>query len=147
VNEQLHKDIETDVRECGRSVLCIGGEEDLPPFAYTIGNSLVDLPELLIIGTREGALLNDLSEKMLDRGRAFDDGELVNLGGKFPVKIITTNDVRAQSEFTIQAGQFLDREDYVVQQVLVPDRSGRYPDDPRCQEPFSSFPVLRTLPH
>src|SRR5262245_55499012 len=94
VNEQLHKDIETDVRECGRSVLCIGGEEDLPPFAYTIGNSLVDLPELLIIGTREGALLNDLSEKMLDRGRAFDDGELVNLGGKFPVKIITTNDVR-----------------------------------------------------
>jgi hypothetical protein len=46
---------------------------------------------------------------MIDRGRAFDDGELVSLGGKFPLKVITANDDRAQSEFTIQAGQYLDR--------------------------------------
>ena len=78
-HRQLCKDIENDVRESGRSVLCIGGEVDSPPFAYTIGNALKGLPELLMIGTRMGGPLNDLSEKMLGRGRAFDDGEIVRL--------------------------------------------------------------------
>ena len=137
---QLCKDIENDVRQSGRSVLCIGAEENLLPFAYTIGNALKGLPELLIIGTIKGELLNDLSEKMLDRGDAFDDGELVSLGGKFPVKIITADDGRAQRDFTIQAGQYLGREDYAVQQVLVCDRSGHYPDDPQCQAPYSLSP-------
>jgi len=53
-HRQLCKDIENDVRESGRSVLCIGGEVDSPPFAYTIGNALKGLPELLMIGTRIG---------------------------------------------------------------------------------------------
>jgi hypothetical protein len=30
---KLYKDIEGDIRREGRSVLCIGGEEDLLPFA------------------------------------------------------------------------------------------------------------------
>jgi hypothetical protein len=141
--KRFYEDIDNDIRRDGRSVLCIRGEEDSLPFAYTIGNALKGLPELLMVGTSKGGLLNDLSQKMIDRGRGFDDGEIVSLGGKFPVKIITANDGRAQREFTIQAGQYLDRQDYVVQQVLVPDRSGRYPDDPQCQPPFSTFPVLR----
>jgi hypothetical protein len=138
----LHDNIDDDVRRDGRSVLCIGAEDDSPPFAYTIGNALVGLPELLIIGTLEGGLLNDLSRIMLERGRAFDDGELVNLGGKFPVKIITADVGRAQHDYTIQAGQYLGVEDYPVLQVLVPDRNGRYPDDAECQRPYANMPVL-----
>jgi hypothetical protein len=47
------------------------------------------LPELLMIGgTAAAYLLNDLSEKMIERRAAFNDGELVKLGGKYPVKII-----------------------------------------------------------
>jgi hypothetical protein len=80
----LQKDIENDVRQSGRSVMCI------------FGNALKGLPELLLVGTTKGELLNDLSQKMIDRGRAFDDGELVSLGGKFPLKVITANDDRAK---------------------------------------------------
>jgi hypothetical protein len=92
----LRKDIENDVRQSGRSVMCIFGDADGPTFAYAIGNALKGLPELLLVGTTKGELLNDLSQKMIDRGRAFDDGELVSLGGKFPLKVITANDDRAK---------------------------------------------------
>jgi hypothetical protein len=102
----------------------------------------VGLPELLLIGGIAGAdALNDLSQKMIERHAAFNDGELVKLGGKFPVKIVNA-DQRAQRDYTIQAGEHLGHEAYAVQQVLIPDRSGRYPSDPECAAPYSAVPVL-----
>jgi hypothetical protein len=41
-----------------------------------------------------------------------------------PGKIIW--DDRAKCEFTIQARQHYSHEDYAVQQLLVPDRAGRF---------------------
>src|SRR5262249_19240425 len=114
------------------------------PFAYTIGNAIVGLPELLVIGTHEGNILNILSERMIARGRAFDDGEIVSLGGKYPIKIVNA-DQRAQSEYTIQAGQHHGYENYTVQQVLLCDRQGCFPGDPGCWQPFSLVPILK--PH
>ena len=143
---RLQKNTEKDVQRCGRSVLCIYGEEDSPPFAYTIGNWLIGLPELLIIGTTDGALLNDLSQKLIERHAAFEDGELVNLGGKFPVKIVTA-DERAQREYTFQASWYHGTDDYAVQQVLIPDRNGHFPDDPACQLPYSTAPLLNRRAH
>jgi hypothetical protein len=45
----FHIDIDTDIRNHGRSVICVGAscEADEPPFAYTIGNWHRGLPELL----------------------------------------------------------------------------------------------------
>ena len=146
---RLHDDIDGDVKRDGRSVMCIGGEEDSPPFCYTIGNALVGLPELLMIGSikeQDANLLNRLSLKMLERHAAFDDGELVDAGTVLPLKVINA-DKRAHDEYTIQAGQHLGHENYVVQQVLIPDKSGRYPDDPECAAPYAAMPVLKATAH
>jgi hypothetical protein len=144
-HEQLQLDIADDIRRCRRSVLCIGAEAGEPAFSYTVGNAIVGLPELLVIGTTNGAFLNILSEKMIERGAAFDDGELVSLG-RGPLKIINA-DERAHNDYTIQAGQYLGHENYRVQQVLICDRNGRYPDEPECQHPYSTIPVLKRRHH
>ena len=117
-------------------------EDDGPPFAYTIGNALKNLPELLVIGTSDAGFLNDLSQMMIEAGMPFADGHLVRIGGaRLPVKLIRADPV-AQDEYTIQAGEFRGHDDYAVMQVLIPDREGRYPGDAGCQEPWSRFPVL-----
>jgi hypothetical protein len=89
---RLMEMVEDDIRRNGRSVLCVGAEDDSPAFAYTIGNAIEGLPELLMIGgvcdSCAVNALDDLSEKMIERRAAFDDGELVRLGAKYPVKII-----------------------------------------------------------
>jgi Domain of unknown function (DUF4262) len=82
------------------------------------------------------------SDMMIERGAPFADGELVNPGGKFPAKIVNASR-RAQDDYTIQAGQHFGHEDYRVLQVLIPDRNGRFPDDPECQPPYSVIPVLK----
>jgi hypothetical protein len=101
-SHQFHNDIENNIREYQRSVICVG-REDSPSFAYTIGNHVIGLPELLVIGTSQGGFLNDLLLKLIERDCAFACGERVSLGGKFPVKIIDA-DRPARDDYTIQAG-------------------------------------------
>jgi len=128
------------MRQSGRSVLCVGADVDTPSFAHTIGNALKGLPELLIIGTHKGALLDDLSQKMIERGRAFDDGELVSLGGKFPVKIITTNDARAQSEFAIRPVSSSIARITLCSKFLSAIATGAFPTTRNAGSPFPPSP-------
>jgi hypothetical protein len=138
---KMHEDVDRDIQQHGRSIMGVG---DDPPFAYTIGNWKVGLPELLVIGTREAGFLNNLSEQMLNRGTAFANGELVSLGGRFPLKVIVANKT-ARDQYTIQAGQHFGTEDYALLQLLIPDRNGVFPDEPGCMQPHSRMPVLRLV--
>jgi len=141
--KEFHSNVADDIRRHGRSVVCVGKceEDGTPSFAYTIGN-WPRFPELLIIGTLDGRVLNTLSEMMIERCAAFNDSELVNLDGKHSVKIINA-DQRAQDQFTIQAGQHFGHENYRVLQALIPDCGGHFPDEPECQPPYSTIPVLK----
>lgn len=121
-----------------------GGDQ---PFTYTIGNAEKGLPELLMVGIGSKTshdVLNDLSEKMVERGRAFDDLERVDVGGKVPVCVIEADDV-VKEKFTIQVGGALgiDDRDYRVLQVLCPDEEGRLPWQSDCAEPYRSLPVYK----
>lgn len=140
---KFHEAVKSDIRHYGRSVICVCGESNdyLYDFAYTIGDG-PGFPELLIIGTVDGRVLNALSNTMIERGRPFADDELVDVGGKFPLKIINA-DYRARDEYSIQASQHFGHENYRVLQVLTPDLDGRFPDDPKCRPPFSDNSVLR----
>jgi len=138
--DRLRQKIVDDINRTGRCVICVGADKDAPPFAYTVGNQLVDLPELLLIGSFDGSILNYLSEQMIERGRGFAHDELVSLGGVFPVKIVDADTQQCRDEWTIQANHIGRK--YTVQQVVLCDRQGRYPDDPRCAPPYSTVPIL-----
>jgi Domain of unknown function (DUF4262) len=145
MNRRFYEGTAEHIRQSGRSIIGVFPcqEDDDWPFAYTIGNHLKDLPELLVIGTSNAAFLNDLSQMMIDAGKPFLDGQLVRINvARLPVKVVRANSA-AQADFTIQAGQFFGHEDYAVMQVLMPDRTGKFPGEEDCQEPFSLFPVLR----
>jgi hypothetical protein len=120
-----------------RQILYVGRSLKEPSFAYTIGNQEKDLPELLMLGNFHPeaccAVLNALSDLMIKQGRCFTDGEeTLELGGKVPIRIIDARDPIVKRSYTMQAGQFYKNEDYDVQQVIVPDENGRWPDDPQC---------------
>jgi hypothetical protein len=132
-----------DIERFGRSILIVGEGEEGWPFSYTIGNCLHGLPELLAVGTLEGGFLNDLSQKMIDAGKPFENGELVYVGGRLPVKAIRCNVAAAQADYTIQVGEYFGHQDYSVMQVLLPDRSGKFPGEDGCQPLWSECPVLR----
>lgn len=108
--EERDAGIERAIANYGRRLMGVLGDAGNLSFTYTIGNQIHGLPELLVIGTHEGYLLNVLSEQMLERGCPFTDGELVKSpNGKTSVKIVNAG-ARAREEYTIQAGRFRYRE-------------------------------------
>ncbi len=120
---------------------------DAQPFMYTIGNHEHGLPELLIVGTDQdafGSIMNRLGKLQRDRGRAFEHEERVNLGGRVSVRILDAGEM-ARTRYTKLVGAFYGTEEYEVRQVLVPDTKGRWPDDPTCDKPYSSQPMMSSM--
>jgi hypothetical protein len=127
-----------------RVTMAIAKSKKEPAFFYTIGNQEKQLPELLLIGNFKPdatcELLNVLSDMMI-RAEVFKDGETVELGGEYPLLIYRASK-DAKEKYTVQAGQFYANEDYQVMQVVIPDKKGCYPPDPKCHKDYQ-VPVLR----
>lgn len=131
------------IRRHGWQLQGVLGDEEHFPFIYTIGNYQLGLPELLVIGTGEAAhSLNSICERMRKNNRPFENGELIDLGGKFPVKSLNAGD-QAKEQYTLFVGAYYGTDNYAVQQIVLPDTSGRYPDDPQCEAPYGLVPLLK----
>jgi hypothetical protein len=141
--DEFYDRIDRDIKQYGRSIIGVGsGDDGALPFAYTIGNQLQALPELLIIGMMKAGFLNDLSQIMIDARGTFANGQLVRIdGARLPVKVIRANKT-AYTEYTVQAGRYFGHDDYPIMQVLMPDRDGKFPDEAGCQPPYSDVPIL-----
>ena len=138
--------IRRHISESGQHVqrVSAGEEPDEPAFMYTIGNHQHGLPELLIIGPTASQfidLLNYLGEIQRKLGRAFGHEELVDLGAKFPVRIVDAG-AEGRNDYAIQVGVFYGTEDFEIRQVLLCDQLGRWPDNPDCEEPYRNQPIL-----
>lgn len=137
----LDRFIEENIHRMGRSVIGVGAN---PPFSYSIGNHRNNLPELLLIGLAADdacMLINNWSAKMLAQGREFEDGELIDIGGRFPCKAIHCAQV-AKLDYTIRATRFHGHFDYRVTQVIAPDPFGFFPDNPGCVPPYRNVPII-----
>jgi hypothetical protein len=146
----IKQSYDENIQRFGRVVQHVfprGGDPDIGPekfFAYTVGNSLKGIPELLIMGL-DGAsmqvILNTLSD-IMEREGGFSDGQKVSMGeGMVSLKVIRAGEA-ARSHYTIQAGQYLGNQTYPIMQVLAPDSKGCLPGDPDCDEPYGLVPVL-----
>jgi hypothetical protein len=137
----FHAQVREHIARTGRSVLGVGAD---PAFTYTIGNHLAGKPELIVFGINpEDAqgLLNEISNRA-DAAELGTTVEVIDLGGKFPVRAIPCPDW-AKAEYSIQAGRYLRTEAYRLVQLLVCDPTGRFPDEPGCAPPYGNVPVLR----
>lgn len=139
-----------NIRRSGRTLLGVFPSEDSDDplndaFTYSVGNSLVGLPELLVVGIFDGMQwpLNELSRLMIERGRKFDDGEMVSLGeGALPLCLVDASE-EVKERYTVQATSFFGEENYQVMQVVLPDKDGRFPWQAECAPPYRGVKVYR----
>lgn len=143
-NEEFYQSIADNIRKHQRMVLGVIGTH-----AYTIGNHLRGIPELVLVGPFDSKttswVLNELSGQMIAQGRVFESGVEVHLGGQYPVCILAASD-DAKSELTIQASRFFQHEDYDVMQVVLCDPQGRFPWHAECDRVYN-VKVYRRASH
>lgn len=137
--DPFYKGIAATIKRAQRQFIGVMPEKKLVGFAYTIGNHLKGAPELLILGNLKAeawvSILNRLSDCMVEIERPFADGEIVDMGGKYGLQVWNTTLI-AKLEYTRQATEFYQHQEYTVQQVVVPDPQGRYPADKRCHRRY-----------
>ena len=137
--------IAVDIHRVGHSVMGIfpDPEEKKPGFFYTVGRHQRNLPELLMIMNMAGPQGMDILNA-LTLAQPFTHGQLVDLGGKWPVLIIDATNPIVHKEYTRLVNAFYNTHDYQVQQVLVPDPNGRFPPD--GLKPYRDQPILGEKP-
>lgn len=129
--------VRDNIDRAGQHLFAIFASDDEPAFAYTVGNAVRGLPELLLIGnfraTVAGGILNDLGIIMRKQERPLSGD--ISLGGRYPARIRKASEA-AKFKWTIQVGNYLGHEHYDVLQVLLGDYDGRYPGDSGCNPDF-----------
>ena len=119
---------------------CDGGDDDGPPFAYTVGMFGLGHPELLVFGLEPGAtarLLNSLG----DRIRADDSlipGQMVSVEG-WSHRVVP-EEVPNPGEIVFTANRFYERPSEFsvpVFQLSYDDDAGRFPWEPGFADPDS----------
>ena len=121
--------IERNITRSGQHLFLIFADGETPAFAYTIGNALQGLPELLLIGNYSprvaGSIINELGRKMRGARRPLEGD--IDVGGRFPARVRQAS-AQARQRFTLQAGRYLRHEEYDVLQVLL--------CEPGCAAPY-----------
>lgn len=126
----LHSRTQDHVDDYGWSVVAVGGDDHTPPYAYTVGLTEKNRPELLICGLPIGtmqSLLNGLGARAAYRPLPYGHGAAVAdlLGGGLTAILIdgTENPDMRLGMANTRYGRVRVR----VQQLIWPDINGRYP--------------------
>ncbi|MDF0543821.1 DUF4262 domain-containing protein [Sphingobium sp. H39-3-25] len=137
----FYGDIARNIARSGQHLFLIFADGETPAFAYSIGNALHGLPELLLIGNFSprvaGSILNELGQKMRETRRPLEGD--IDVDGQFPVRLRHAS-AEARRRFTFQAGRYLRHDEYDVLQVLLCDPAGVYPGVPGC-DPAYDMPL------
>ncbi|MDF0545024.1 DUF4262 domain-containing protein [Sphingobium sp. H39-3-25] len=125
--------IQSNIDRTGQHIFAIFPDDDTAGFAYTIGNTRLGLPELLIIGNFAPVLMASVLNEVGRRVRQTDQvpDKDIDIGGAYPIRPRLAG-ATARSAFTIQVGRFLGHEEYAVVQLLLPDPMGLYPGEAGC---------------
>jgi hypothetical protein len=106
---------------------------DQVAFAYTVGRSVKDRPELLMTGPMVAAIMTNILNDVAE----YDDSQPINAGDllpadtvlvDYPARVVAVDPREAQM---FQAINFFG-EDLNALQILWPDAEGRFPGDPGC---------------
>jgi hypothetical protein len=113
-------------------------------FAYTVGLTAHDFPELLIVGLEPSvsqSLLNDLALRVYDKARVFTHGERISdLLKGYDAMIVdgTAPDALAPAAAFAHYG----RDRVRLQQIVWPDTDGRFPWEDGYAFPDYAQPVI-----
>lgn len=106
-SDEYHAQLARRIAESGQAITVVADVVQGLDVAYTIGNHERRLPELLAFGPKHALmpLLDKLGRMMRETGRPFVDGELVDLGGQYPVMVVRAIN-QAAAAYAAQAPQY-----------------------------------------
>jgi hypothetical protein len=135
--KKIDLDIQGKISKFGHCLVGVMGE---PMYMYTVGLSPANA-ELIMFANLHPPRFADVMNHLASLS-PFRHNQTVPCGGQYPFKVIDADYSITSSEYTLMVEHYRPSP-YRVQQVLVCDLNGVYPDDPSCESPYNSVPILR----
>lgn len=127
------------IADIGWGIVGVMPSENFPAFHYTVGLTLLNHPEIIIVGnfpsTPIAAVINTMGEK-IKLGKVFTAGNSSEVLERYTVPIRTVTPHALEEHFGICRTFFGDNQ-YRALQVFMPDRNGKFPHDPDCDIKFA----------
>ena len=137
----FYEKIAKDIEKSGRSIIGVFPSEndpmDVPGYAYSIGVTECDHPELFMSGLPfhiMAAIINDVGNKIID-GKKLTDGEQLEgfLTNGYKLKVHRV-DAKKHVDSVNQVRQYYKTDDIEVFQLLWPDKAGNFPDSEKFED-------------
>lgn len=140
---ELYERNEKLIEKYGHAVIGVAASTPEKSFSYSVGLADGGLPELVCIGVVDTSIINAVAQFMKKRERAVEDGELVSIGGTYPLKIAACHDA-VKKEMMTMATRHAKGKPFAAMQLVLCDTTGVFPDEPGCAYPFNQVPYLTT---
>lgn len=139
VQDHLRK-VDEIIRRVGWCVQGVGGGDDDPPFAYTVGlTETFGHPEIFIVGfgfQMSQNVLNSAADA-IRRGHRLDSNKLADeVIQNFPVAVRTLGKKQAGARGKVARARYAPK-GFEAVQMFLPDASGRFPWDPACDPKYA----------
>lgn len=126
-------------------------EGNEPGFVYTIGLTERGWPEVIMIGNIHPMIAEQfLSEMIANWGKAEkvimgDNLDLIQFQDKsvHPIRVIDVNQNKAEQKYACRAKHLYPDRDVKYVQALIPDRFGRFPDEPEYDQSKQAQPIIK----
>ena len=129
------------IQEYGWAVQGVAGKDISDTYAYTVGLSIKDLPELVIRGLDirvATVILNDVATAMV-RGQSVRHGSTVAVGDGYSLTAVEVDDEHLH---TLALAEAISVSRIRALQLVWPDAAHRLPWDPGFDTTWSSVPLL-----
>lgn len=126
--DRLHQHEDEMVLEYGQAIRHVvdGDDDGSIPFTYTVGQAMYGAPDWMLSGPIDprvvARLLNYVGLTLEPKPEA---GGVLDIGGKYPFRVVEVTDLEAAELY----GCFKYGDNVRANQLVWPDRNGRYPGD------------------
>ncbi|USV40929.1 DUF4262 domain-containing protein [Xanthomonas phage BUDD] len=122
-----------------------------PGFVYTIGLTERGWPEVIMIGNIHPMIAEQFLADMIAKwGKAEkvimgDNLDVIQFQDRsvHPIRVIDVNQNKAAENYAIQAKRFYPEHNVKYVQALIPDRFGRFPDEPEYDQSKQAQPIIK----
>src|SRR5262245_53720728 len=137
MTDEHHDQLMENIRKFGCQVMHIAEEDDLPPFAYSIGIQFSSAaPEVIVIGLKRSlahSIVNEYNRRVREGERFVPGQRYAGFLGGFEIEIAAVHKSH-YDEYFGTAYQLYDGPNFDVLQIVWPNTSGVWPWDKEASE-------------
>lgn len=143
--DEAERQVLENIEKFGCQVMHIAGEDDLPPFAYSVGiQQATSAPEVVVIGLKQPMahfVVNEYNNRVRNGERFVAGQKYAGFIGGFDVLVSSVDKAHYEEYFGVDLWLY-EGANFDVVQLVYPSKTGFWPWQPEASDEFRVWQPL-----